>query len=69
MGAMPSPLTGHSGNVEFLLYARSPVPAGPSSDRGTRTSGAPDGTGPMLDDAVAEAHGRGAGPTLTDPGA
>ena len=24
MGAMPSPLTGHSGNVEFLLYARTP---------------------------------------------
>ena len=24
MGAMPSPITGHSGNVEFLLYARTP---------------------------------------------
>ena len=24
MGAMPSPITGHSGNVEFLLHARTP---------------------------------------------
>ncbi len=25
MGAMPSPITGHSGNVEFMLYARTPA--------------------------------------------
>ncbi len=24
MGAMPSPITGHSGNVEFLLHAQTP---------------------------------------------
>ena len=24
MGAMPSPITGHAGNVEFLLHARTP---------------------------------------------
>jgi len=24
MGAMPSPITGHSGNIEFLVYARTP---------------------------------------------
>jgi len=47
MGAMPSPLTGHSGNVEFLLYARTPDPA---------RSGNAAPVGPMLDAAVAEAH-------------
>ena len=47
MGAMPSPLTGHSGNVEFLLYARTP-------DAGRTGTGAP--LDPMLDAAVAEAH-------------
>ncbi len=34
MGAMPSPITGHSGNVEFLLY-RAPRP---SAVRGDRTA-------------------------------
>ncbi len=39
MGAMPSPLTGHSGNVEFLLHARTPVPPGgtPAVPPGTST--------------------------------
>ena len=48
MGAMPSPLTGHSGNVEFLLYARTPG-----------HSGAPVATdvGALLDAAVDEVHG------------
>jgi len=46
MGAMPSPLTGHAGNVEFLLYARTPGGAaiGPSDTAG------------LLDAAVDEAH-------------
>ena len=47
MGAMPSPLTGHSGNVEFLLYARTPGR--------TNGSAAPD-LGPLLDAAVIEVH-------------
>jgi 23S rRNA (cytidine1920-2'-O)/16S rRNA (cytidine1409-2'-O)-methyltransferase len=47
MGAMPSPLTGHSGNVEFLLHAV--TPGGPHRAAG------PD-TGPMLDAAVVEVH-------------
>ena len=46
MGVMPSPLTGHAGNIEFLLYARTPAPGaavGPDVDT-------------MLDAAVDEAH-------------
>jgi 23S rRNA (cytidine1920-2'-O)/16S rRNA (cytidine1409-2'-O)-methyltransferase len=46
MGAMPSPLTGHAGNVEFLLHAR--TPGGPR-----RTA---EDTTALLDAAVAEAH-------------
>ena len=49
MGAMPSPLTGHSGNVEFLLYAR--TPGHTVRLRRLSTSDA------LLDAAVAEAHG------------
>ncbi len=47
MGAMPSPITGHSGNVEFLLYART---AG-------RTAPPTVDTVVVLDAAVAEVHG------------
>jgi 23S rRNA (cytidine1920-2'-O)/16S rRNA (cytidine1409-2'-O)-methyltransferase len=47
MGAMPSPLTGHSGNVEFLLHATTPDAA---------RTGIASPVGPMLDAAVAEAH-------------
>ena len=53
MGAMPSPLTGHSGNVEFLLYARTPGPT---------AVGAPADVAALLDAAVAEVHG---GPDTT----
>ena len=49
MGAMPSPLTGHSGNVEFLLYARTPGPPG-----GPRAGC---GVAALLDAAVDEVHG------------
>ena len=48
MGAMPSPLTGHSGNREFLLYARS---------RGGTGVSEPREVGPLLDAAVFEVHG------------
>ncbi len=53
MGAMPSPITGHSGNVEFLLYAR--TPGGPAAP-------APSDAAAMLDTAVAEAHDADPGP-------
>jgi 23S rRNA (cytidine1920-2'-O)/16S rRNA (cytidine1409-2'-O)-methyltransferase len=49
MGAMPSPITGPAGNVEFFLYARAPAP-----DRTTEEASFES----MLDDAVAEAHER-----------
>ncbi len=53
MGAMPSPITGHSGNVEFLVHARTP---------GGRRQDAPPDTAALLDAAVAEAHDPGQGP-------
>jgi 23S rRNA (cytidine1920-2'-O)/16S rRNA (cytidine1409-2'-O)-methyltransferase len=46
MGAMASPITGHAGNIEFLLHARTPGGAG--------TEGAPPAV--LADAAVAEAH-------------
>ncbi len=49
MGAMPSPITGHAGNVEFFLHARAPFEDARSST---------DSLDPMLDQAVAEAHDR-----------
>jgi 23S rRNA (cytidine1920-2'-O)/16S rRNA (cytidine1409-2'-O)-methyltransferase len=48
MGAMPSPLTGHSGNVEFLLYARTP---------GWTGAVGPADVDAVLDAAVDEVHG------------
>jgi 23S rRNA (cytidine1920-2'-O)/16S rRNA (cytidine1409-2'-O)-methyltransferase len=51
MGAMPSPITGASGNVEFLVHARRP-PVGPEAP-------APDAVTGLLEAAVAEAHGTG----------
>ena len=53
MGAMPSPITGHAGNVEFLLYARTPGGVGP---------GHPEPVDALLDTAVAEAHDADPGP-------
>ena len=42
MGAMPSPITGHSGNVEFLLHARTPRgPAATGTDGRRRTARPP----------------------------
>ncbi len=58
MGAMPSPITGPAGNIEFLLHATTPGHPG-----ATRAPGeVPDPAGPgagvsaLLDEAVAEAH-------------
>ena len=53
MGAMPSPITGHSGNVEFLLHARAPggAPVPPAD------------VDALVEAAVAEAH---AGPPATE---
>jgi 23S rRNA (cytidine1920-2'-O)/16S rRNA (cytidine1409-2'-O)-methyltransferase len=49
MGAMPSPLTGHAGNVEFLLYARTPGTSARQSALQCDTAG-------LLDAAVGEVH-------------
>jgi 23S rRNA (cytidine1920-2'-O)/16S rRNA (cytidine1409-2'-O)-methyltransferase len=53
MGAMPSPLTGHAGNVEFLLHARTP---------GGAAGPAPSDIDALLDAAVAEVHDADAAP-------
>ena len=53
MGAMPSPITGHAGNVEFLLHARTPLP--PTVPLADRLDG------PASDAAVDEAHDRTGG--------
>ena len=47
MGAMPSPITGHSGNIEYLLHARTPGYSGPLAEGSTIE---------ILDAAVAESH-------------
>ena len=52
MGAMPSPITGSAGNVEFLVHARTAEGAGrPQPPRAGR-----DAVSALLDDVVAEAH-------------
>ncbi len=51
--AMPSPLRGRSGNVEFLLGVR----RSPNGDQGSGATAAD--VGPLLDGVVAEAHGAG----------
>ena len=48
MGAMPSPITGQAGNIEFLLHAVAHPPGGSRPSRAEVES--------MLDAAVAEAH-------------
>ena len=53
MGAMPSPITGHAGNVEFLLHARTPGGTG-ADDPGPVDA--------LLDAALAEVHGTESGP-------
>jgi 23S rRNA (cytidine1920-2'-O)/16S rRNA (cytidine1409-2'-O)-methyltransferase len=59
MDAMPSPITGPAGNVEFLLHAR--MPAAPAVEAGTGRRTAPVAVGDLpsrLDRVVAEAHGQ-----------
>ncbi len=58
MGAMPSPITGSAGNIEFLLHARTP---GRSEPTVRATSGISPELGAVLDDVVAEAHLQSAG--------
>ena len=53
VGAMPSPITGSAGNVEFLLHARTPRAGRPVADRSSTAAGLTD----LVDRAVAEAHG------------
>ncbi len=52
MGAMPSPITGSAGNIEFLVHARTPSPP---DTVGPATGGDVDVAG-LLDAVVAEAH-------------
>jgi hypothetical protein len=62
MGAMPSPITGSAGNVEFLIHAL--APGRPGSDV-TPLGGAGSGhqdLPALLDAVVAEAHGSGPTP-------
>jgi 23S rRNA (cytidine1920-2'-O)/16S rRNA (cytidine1409-2'-O)-methyltransferase len=65
MGAMPSPITGSAGNIEFLLYARTPPAGGPDLTEPTRRPGlsaavtggdSPPDVELLLDAAVTEAH-------------
>ena len=55
MGAMPSPITGHAGNVEFLLHARTPGGGGVPG---------PVATDALLESALAEAQGTDPGPAV-----
>ncbi len=55
MGAMPSPITGSAGNVEFLLYAHTPAVVATNGGGQERQPVDP-GTEEMLDAAVDEAH-------------
>ena len=52
MGAMPSPIRGSTGNIEFLLHAVTP---GPTSDL-VGPGDQPPGGRSLVDAAVAEAH-------------
>ncbi len=57
MGAMPSPITGQAGNVEFLVHARAHAGTGPPAGGGIDA---------MLDAAVAAAHDRAWSPALDE---
>jgi 23S rRNA (cytidine1920-2'-O)/16S rRNA (cytidine1409-2'-O)-methyltransferase len=58
MGAMPSPITGPAGNIEFLLHATAPRQPGDRGAPGEVPGSAGPGTAvsALLDEAVAEAH-------------
>ena len=53
VGAMPSPITGSAGNLEFLLHVRTPPAGRPAGERSPTVAGLTD----LVDRAVAEAHG------------
>ena len=55
MGAMPSPITGPAGNIEFLLHATTP-PAPGTTGVLPGPAGPETGVSAFLDEAVAEAH-------------
>ena len=62
MGAMPSPITGPAGNIEFLLHARSPSAASPPGSPGDTVGHQPKADyRQLLDAAVDEAHSDGGG--------
>jgi len=58
MGAMPSPITGPAGNIEFLVHATTPPHPGARSAPGEVPGPAGPGSwiSALLDEAVAEAH-------------
>ena len=58
MGAMPSPITGPAGNIEFLLHATAPRHPGDPGTSGELPGPAARGSvvSALLDEAVAEAH-------------
>ena len=56
MGAMPSPITGSAGNLEFLLHARAPEPGPTGTAPGHPGTALPD-LADLVDSAVDEAHG------------
>jgi 23S rRNA (cytidine1920-2'-O)/16S rRNA (cytidine1409-2'-O)-methyltransferase len=58
MGAMPSPITGSAGNVEFLLYAHTLSAHDPTACSGSAPTHGAGGAHvtDLLDEAVAEAH-------------
>ena len=55
MGAMPSPITGSAGNIEFLLHARTPGD-GPPDGRADSDAAPSSPTGLRRRGRVAEAH-------------
>jgi 23S rRNA (cytidine1920-2'-O)/16S rRNA (cytidine1409-2'-O)-methyltransferase len=56
VGAIPSPITGSAGNIEFLLHARTRDPGGLPGDGEVDPHPAGPGLAELLDAAVAEAH-------------
>jgi 23S rRNA (cytidine1920-2'-O)/16S rRNA (cytidine1409-2'-O)-methyltransferase len=61
MGAMPSPITGPAGNIEFLLHARTPASAPPPPGVGVADEPRAADYRDLLDAAVDEAHRDGGG--------
>jgi len=62
MGAMPSPITGSAGNIEFLLHARTPRRHGSEAGTTRGPESSDFDVSAALDAVVAEAHGTQARP-------